>query len=458
MSAVACLILAAGKGTRMKSDRPKVMHEIAGRSMLGHVVAAAQALAPERIAVVVGPGMEAVAKSVAPIQTVVQPEQKGTGDAVRAALPAIAGFEGDVIVLFGDTPLLTTATLERLVAARRAAEDPAVVVLGMRPADPLQYGRLVQTADGGLDRIVEFSEASAEERRIGLCNAGIMTFDGRRLPELVAALQANNAKGEFFLTDTVEAARARGWACRVVEGDPDEVLGINSRVELADAEAILQDRLRRQAMLGGATLVDPKTVWLSADTRLGRDVVIGPSTFFGPGVTVEDGVEILGFSHIEGATIRSGARIGPFARLRPVTVVGEGAHVGNFVELKAADLGAGAKANHLTYLGDVSVGEKTNIGAGTIVSNYDGYNKFRTSIGAEVFVGSDSVLVAPLTVGDRSNIAAGSVITRDVAPDALAIGRARQEDKPGWAPGYREKKKAEKAERERKAGRDREKK
>jgi bifunctional UDP-N-acetylglucosamine pyrophosphorylase/glucosamine-1-phosphate N-acetyltransferase len=454
VSAVACLILAAGKGTRMKSDRPKVMHEIAGRSMLGHVVAAAQALSPERIVVVVGPGMDAVAKSVAPVPTVIQPDQKGTGDAVRAALPAIAdskggGFEGDVIVLFGDTPLLSPATLERLIEARRAAADPAVVVLGMRPADPAQYGRLVLSGQGGLDRIVEFSEADEVERGIGLCNAGIMTFDGRRLPELVAALQANNAKGEFFLTDTVAAARARGWACSVVEGDPDEVLGINSRVELADAEAILQDRLRRRAMIEGATLVDPRTVWFSADTRIGRDVVIGPSTFFGPGVTVADNVEILGFSHIEGATIASGARIGPFARLRPTTNVGEGAHVGNFVELKAADLAAGAKANHLTYLGDVSVGAKTNIGAGTIVSNYDGYNKFRTSIGADVFIGSDVVLVAPLTVGDGANVAAGSVITRDVAPDSLAIGRARQEDKPGWAPAYREKKRAEKAKRER---------
>ncbi|MGK9171483.1 bifunctional UDP-N-acetylglucosamine diphosphorylase/glucosamine-1-phosphate N-acetyltransferase GlmU [Inquilinus limosus] len=452
MSAVACLILAAGKGTRMKSDRPKVMHEIAGRSMLGHVVVAAQALTPERIVVVVGPGMEAVAKSVAPVPTVVQPAQLGTGDAVRAALPAIEGFQGDVIVLFGDTPLLSPATLERLIEARRAAEDPAVVVLGMRPADPAQYGRLVLTGDGGLDRIVEFSEASEFERQIGLCNAGIMTFDGRRLPELIADLKSDNAKGEFFLTDTVAAARARGWACSVVEGDPAEVMGINSRVELAEAEAILQDRLRRRAMIEGATLIDPKTVWFSVDTKVGRDVVIGPSTFFGPGVTIEDRVEILGFCHIEGATIRSGARIGPFARMRPTTVVGEGAHIGNFVELKAADLAAGAKANHLSYLGDVSVGEKTNIGAGTIVSNYDGYNKFKTSIGADVFVGSDTVLVAPVTVGDRSNIAAGSVITRDVAPDALAIGRARQEEKPGWAPRYREKKKAEKARREQEKG------
>lgn len=449
MSAIACLILAAGKGTRMKSDRPKVMHEIAGRSMLGHVAAAAQALSPDRIAVVVGPGMEAVAQSIAPIPTVIQPDQKGTGDAVRAALPVVDGFQGDVIVLFGDTPLLSTATLERLVAARRAAGDPAVVVLGMRPADPIQYGRLVLADDGGLDRIVEFSEADEAERRIGLCNAGIMTFDGRRLPELIAALRDDNAKGEFFLTDTVAAARAKGWNCSVVEGDPDEVLGINSRVELAQAEAILQDRLRRRAMLNGATLIDPATVWFSVDTQLGRDVVIGPSTFFGPGVTIADNVEILGFSHIEGATIASGARIGPFARLRPVTTVGEGVHIGNFVELKAADMAPGAKANHLTYLGDVSVGAKTNIGAGTIVSNYDGYNKFRTSIGAEVFIGSDTVLVAPVTVGDRSNVAAGSVITRDVAADALAIGRARQEDKPGWAPGYREKKRAEKLKRER---------
>ena len=452
MSAVACLILAAGKGTRMKSDRPKVMHEIAGRSMLGHVVAAAEALSPDRVVVVVGPGMEAVARAVAPVPTAVQPDQKGTGDAVRAALPQLEGFVGDVIVLFGDTPLLSTATLERLVEARQAASDPAVVVMGMRPEDPAQYGRLVLAGDGTLDRIVEFSEASEFERQIGLCNAGIMTFDGRRLPELIGALKDDNAKSEFYLTDAVAAARARGWACSVVEGDPAEVLGVNSRIELAEAEAILQDRLRRDAMLGGATLVDPKTVYFSVDTRIGRDVVIGPSTVFGPGVTVGDNVEILGFCHIEGATIGNGARIGPFARMRPTTTVGEGAHIGNFVELKAADLAAGAKANHLSYLGDVSVGPKTNVGAGTIVSNYDGYNKFRTTIGAEVFIGSDAVLVAPVTVGDRSNIAAGSVITRDVAADALAIGRARQEDKPGWAPGYRDRKRAEKARREQEKG------
>lgn len=452
MSAVACLILAAGKGTRMKSDRPKVMHEIAGRSMLGHVVAAAEALSPDRVVVVVGPGMEAVARAVAPIPTAVQPDQKGTGDAVRAALPQLEGFAGDVIVLFGDTPLLSTATLERLVEARRAAADPAVVVLGMRPDDPAQYGRLVLAGDRTLDRIVEFSEAGEFERQIGLCNAGIMTFDGRRLPELIGALKDDNAKGEFYLTDAVAAARARGWACSVVEGDPAEVLGVNSRIELAEAEAILQDRLRRDAMLGGATLVDPKTVYFSVDTRIGRDVVIGPSTVFGPGVTIGDNVEILGFCHIEGATIGNGARIGPFARMRPTTTVGEGAHIGNFVELKAADLAAGAKANHLSYLGDVSVGPKTNVGAGTIVSNYDGYNKFRTTIGAEVFIGSDTVLVAPVTVGDRSNIAAGSVITRDVPADALAIGRARQEDKPGWAPGYRDRKRAEKARREQEKG------
>ena len=356
----------------------------------------------------------------------IQPEQKGTGDAVRAALPAVEGFDGDVLVLFGDTPLLTTATLERLVAARRAAEDPAVVVLGMRPADPLQYGRLVLTGDGGLDRIVEFSEASEFERQIGLCNAGIMAFDGRRLPELIAALKASNAKGEFYLTDTVEAARARGWACSVVEGDPAEVLGINSRVELAEAEAILQDRLRRQAMLGGATLVDPKTVWLSADTRLGRDVMIGPSTCFGPGVTVEDGVEILGFSHIEGATIRTGARIGPFARLRPGTVVGEGAHVGNFVEIKAADL-ARRRQGQPPDLSRRRRGRRRRPISAPAPSPATTTASTSTAppSAPSVFVGSDTALVAPVTVGDGAIIAAGSVITRDVA-----AGRAGDRPRP----------------------------
>ncbi|HET8727854.1 MAG TPA: bifunctional UDP-N-acetylglucosamine diphosphorylase/glucosamine-1-phosphate N-acetyltransferase GlmU [Alphaproteobacteria bacterium] len=442
---LACLVLAAGKGTRMKSKLPKVLHPVAGRPMVRHVLDAVAPLDPDRIAVVVGPGMEAVAAAVAPHPTVVQERQLGTGDAVRAARPILDGFDGDVLVVYGDTPLVTTETLAALVAARRAAADPALVVLGMRPDDPAEYGRLVLDGTGGLERIVEFSEADPTERAISLCNGGLMAFDGRRLFGLVDALANDNSKGEYYLTDAVEAARARGHACAVVEGHPEEVLGVNSRAELAQAEAVLQGRLRHRAMAGGATLVDPATVWLSADTRLGRDVTVGPSTVFGPGVTVEDGVEIKGFCHIEGTVIRSGAVVGPFARLRPGAEVGQGAHVGNFVELKNATLGAGAKANHLTYLGDAQVGPRANIGAGTITCNYDGFFKHRTVIGEEAFIGSNTALVAPVTVGDRANVGAGSVISRDVAPDALALERAEQVEKPGRAQSYRARKAAEKA-------------
>lgn len=442
---LACIILAAGKGTRMKSALPKVLHPLGGLPMVSHVVAAAESLSPERVVVVVGPGMDNVAACVAPHPTMVQERQLGTGDAVMAAMGQLSGFAGDVLVLYGDSPLITPVTLSAMVAARRGAGDPAVVVLGMRPADPGAYGRLILGADGGLEKIVEYLDATPAERAVTLCNAGFMAFDGARMGDLLAGIGNANAKGEYYLTDAVAVARARGHACAVVEGPTDDTAGVNSRAELAGIEKIFQARLRRAAMDNGATLLDPDTVYLAADTALGRDVTVGQNVVFGPGVTVEDGVEIKPFSHLEGVVVRRGAVIGPYARLRPGTDVGEGAHVGNFVELKNTNLGPGAKANHLTYLGDSDVGGATNVGAGTITCNYDGFLKHRTRIGANVFVGTHTTLVAPVSLGDGAFTAAGTVVTRDVPPDALAISRAPQEEKAGWAARYRAAKAALKA-------------
>ncbi|OYQ33642.1 UDP-N-acetylglucosamine diphosphorylase/glucosamine-1-phosphate N-acetyltransferase [Niveispirillum lacus] len=442
---LACIILAAGKGTRMKSDLPKVLHPLGGMPMVNHVIRAAESLSPEKIVVVVGPGMDNVAAAVAPHPTVVQEQQRGTGDAVKAALGALAGFSGDVLVLYGDSPLITPATLSAMVAARAGGQNPAVVVLGMRPADPGAYGRLILGADGGLEKIVEFLDASTEERAVTLCNAGFMAFDGARMGTLLSGIGNHNAKGEYYLTDAVAVARMAGWSCAVVEGPTDDTAGVNSRAELAGIERIFQGRLRQAAMANGATLLDPDTVYFAADTVLGRDVTVGQNVVFGPGVTVEDGVEIKPFSHLEGVVVRRGAIIGPFARLRPGSDIGEGAHIGNFVELKNTKFGAGAKANHLTYLGDADVGGGSNIGAGTITCNYDGVLKHRTRIGQNVFIGTHSTLVAPVCVGDGAYTAAGTVVTRDVSAEALAISRAPQEEKAGWATRYRAAKLALKA-------------
>jgi bifunctional UDP-N-acetylglucosamine pyrophosphorylase/glucosamine-1-phosphate N-acetyltransferase len=436
-SGFACLILAAGRGTRMRSRLPKVLHRVAGLPMVTHVVAAAEAAGAARIGVVVGPEMADVAAAVAPHGTAMQAAQRGTGDAVRAGLPLLAGFDGPVLVLFGDTPLVRPGTLGRLVETLESPEAPTVAVLGMRPDEPDAYGRLIVDESGALQAIVEAAEATPDQRAIGLCNGGLMAFDGARLAVLLAALTDTNAKGEFYLTDTVAIAHAHGWACAVAEADTDEILGVNTRVDLAAAEAAMQRRLRFAAMRGGATLVDPDTVWLAADTRLGQDVTIGPSVVFGPGVTVADGVAIGAFCHLEGVAIERGARIGPFARLRPGAVVGEDCHVGNFVEIKNARLGAGAKVNHLSYVGDAAVGARSNIGAGTITCNYDGHAKHHTEIGADVFVGSNTALVAPVTVGDEALIAAGSVITADVPAGAMAVARGRQATKPGRARSWR---------------------
>jgi len=433
MSPLAVIVLAAGDGTRMKSARPKVLHEIAHRPMLSHVLDAVAPLQPQRTLVVIGKDMAAVAAAAAPAEAVVQSPPLGTGHAVKAALAALGEFAGDVLVLVGDAALITTETLALLIAERRRAPAAAVAVLGMRPADPGSYGRLVVATDGSLEAIVEARDATPEQRAIALCNSGVIALDGRHAPELVGAIDNKNAKREYYLTDVVAIARSRGLHCRTIEASAEEMLGVNSRAELAVAEATLQQRLRARHMAAGVTLIDPTTVYFSADTVIGRDTVIEPSVVFGPGVRVGEGVEIRGMSHIAGAVIGDGAIVGPFARLRPGTELAARVHVGNFVELKAARLGEGSKANHLTYIGDAVVGREVNIGAGTITCNYDGFLKHETRIEDGAFIGSDTALVAPVTVGANAIVGAGSVITRDVPADALALGRGEQVEKPGAA-------------------------
>ena len=439
----AALILAAGEGTRLKSAAPKVLHELAGWPLIRHVTEALRPLGPAETVVIIGPGMEAVGRAVMPAKTAIQSPPRGTGDAVRAAQttlgPRLAkGDIADVLILYGDTPLLRPETLEALLKERRRAPGAAIAAAGFRPADPSPYGRFVLDPDGTLARIVETRDASPEERKIGLCNGGIMAVDARCLFDLVDKIGNDNAKREFYLTDIVALARAQGLACRVAELPAEELVGINTRAELAEAEAIMQRRLRHRAMENGATLVAPETVFLSADTQLGRDVIVEPNVVFGPGVSVADNVRIRSFSHLDGATIATGAIVGPFARLRPGAVLEADVHVGNFVEVKASRLGKGVKANHLSYFGDSEVGAGTNIGAGTITCNYDGFNKHRTVIGKEAFIGSNTAFVAPVTVGDGAYVATGSVVTHDVPKDALSIARARQVDKPGRAKELRE--------------------
>ena len=426
------VILAAGLGTRMKSAMPKAAHKLAGRPMLRHLLATAEAVFG-RIAVVVGPDMEVLAELAAPHDIFIQRDRLGTGHAALQAAPAFG--DGEVAVLFADNPLVTAETLRHLLD-RRAEESAGLALMAMRPADPARYGRLV-VADGAVTRIVEWADATSSERAIKLCNAGAMCGPAARMLPWLRAVQADNAKGEYYLTDLVSLAAAEGLRVVAVEAPEAELRGINSRAELAAAEAAVQQRLRLRAMDGGATLTAPETVFFAWDTVLGPDTLVAPHVVFGPGVVVEENAEIRAFSHLEGCQVGSGAIVGPFARLRPGTVLGQGAHVGNFVELKAVHLGEGAKANHLTYLGDAAIGAGTNIGAGTITCNYDGFEKHRTEIGARVFVGSDSVLVAPVKLGDGAFVAAGSVITRDVAPDAMAFGRARQVDAAGGGAAFR---------------------
>lgn len=437
------IILAAGEGTRMRSATPKVMHAVGGRPMLGHVLDAARSAGATRMAVVVGPGAEATRRFVDgtgyPAAIHEQTERLGTAHAVLAARKEFAG-QDDILVLYGDTPRITPKTLKRMRRALAGKAD--VVVLGFRPADPARYGRLI--VDGKrLTAIREFNDATTEERAIGLCNAGVMGFSGKAA-SLLRKIGDANAKGEYYLTDLVELANAAGKAVVALEADADEVLGVDNRAQLAVAERLFQDGARQAALEGGATLIDPQSVYFSHDTKIGRDVIVEPQVFFGPGVTIADGATIRAFSHLEGASIASGAIVGPYARLRPGAEIGPKARVGNFVEVKNAVVDAGAKLNHLSYIGDAHVGAAANIGAGTITCNYDGFAKHHTEIGAGAFVGSNSALVAPVTIGEGAYVGSGSVITRDVAEGALAVARGRQFDRPGWAAEFRKRKAAEK--------------
>lgn len=432
----------------MKSATPKVLHTVAGRPLLGHMVMTLKALQPSRLVVVVGRAQEQVAAYASGLDAAiaVQDPPKGTGHAAACARTALEGFAGDVLVLYGDNPLLTPATLEKLRAAK--TKETALVLMGFRPHDPGPYGRLILNEEGGLEAIIEARDASDAQRRIGFCNAGGFLLDAGLLFDLLGGLSSDNAQGEYYLTDIVKGARARGLSCAAIEAPADDVMGVNNRAELADVERIYQARRRREAMLAGVTLADPDTVYFSADTILGEDVTVGQNVVFGPAVRVANTVTIKPFCHLEGVVVEEGAIIGPFARLRPGSVIGANAHIGNFVETKNARIGEGAKANHLTYLGDATVGAGANIGAGTITCNYDGFEKFKTEIGAGAFIGSNSALVAPVAIGDGAYVGAGSVITKDVSADSLAVERATQKEVDQWAARFRTRKRQEKAARQ----------
>jgi len=435
------IVLAAGEGTRMRSSLPKVLHPVAGQSLLSHVLEAAPAGECGSLAVVVGPDHEAVAaeaRRVRPGAAIfIQRERLGTAHAVLAARQAIAGGVDDLLVAFGDTPLISAATFARLRTA--LAEGAALAVLGFRAVDPTGYGRLV-VKDGRLVAIREQADATADEKAINLCNAGVMAFDGAKALKIIEGIGNANSKSEYYLTDAVAIVRDMGLEAVVIETDEDEVRGINTKAQLAEAEQVMQTRLRQAALHAGVTMIAPETVFLSADTTFGRDVTIEPFVVIGSGVSIADGAVIHAFSHLTQATIGKGASVGPYARLRPGTILGEGARIGNFVETKAAAIDAGAKVNHLTYIGDAHIGAGANIGAGTITCNYDGFDKHKTEIGAGAFIGSNSSLVAPVKIGEGAYIGSGSVITKDVAADALALERNEQATRLGWAKQFREKK------------------
>lgn len=439
-SALACIVLAAGRGTRMRSDLPKVLHPVAGMPMLGHVLKTAVALTPDRIVVVVGPEMESVGKYAAPHDIAVQKLQRGTADAVLAAQDKLRGFAGDVLVLYGDTPLVTETALRQMLAEREK-QDAAIVVAAFTAAEPGAYGRVVTDVSGQVTAIVEALDATPEQRAITLCNSGIMLLRAPLLWDLLAKVGNANAKKEYYLTDCVGLARAAGHVVTVAEIDAAEVPGVNDRIELAAVERQMQRRLREKAMRDGATLEDPDTVYFSHDTALGRDVTVGQNVVFGLGVVVEDRARIRAFSHLEGAYVGAGAIVGPYARLRPGSKLGSGAHIGNFVELKNAKVGSGTKINHLTYVGDAEVGSGANLGAGTITCNYDGYRKHQTKIGDNAFIGSNTALVAPVEIGNGAFVGAGSVITNNVPADTLAVARGRQVNLENWAQRYRDGKK-----------------
>lgn len=444
----AAIILAAGQGTRMKSKTVKLLHSVGGRSMLAWAVDLAQSCGATDIVTIWGahsPAVQQTAQSLG-TKTALQDPPLGTGHAVLAAREALSGVAGDAIVLYADTPLITAETVERVFAA--LAAGASVAVLGFEPEDPAAYGRLILDEAGNLDRIVEFKDAGEAEQQVRLVNSGVLAAPAPLLLELLGEVGNDNANGEYYLTDVVGLARGRGLRTVVVKADADEVLGVNSRIDLAAAEAAFQARMRRQAMLDGVTLIAPETVFFSYDTRIARDVTIEPNVVFGPGVTIEEDAVIHAFSHLEGAHVRAGATVGPFARLRPGTDLGEGAKVGNFVEVKKSQLGEGAKVSHLTYIGDASIGAHANIGAGTITCNYDGYDKHLTVVGEGAFIGSNTCLVAPVRIGAGAFTGSGTVVTEDVPEDALALARNPQTIKPGWAARFRTAKQARKAKKE----------
>lgn len=432
---VATIILAAGMGSRMKSDMPKVLHQIAGAPMLVHAMRAAAGIEAQKTVIVTGHGADLVTSVATDYDetalTAHQDAQNGTGHAVQQAAPTLQDFEGDVIVLYGDTPFVQPETLQAMLDKK--AEDHGVVVLGFHAADPAKYGRLITTDDGLLEAIVEYKDANVAQRDIVFCNSGVICADAKLLFSLLNDVTNDNASGEYYLTDVVGLARARGFTCAAIACDEAETMGINSRVDLADAEVAFQTMARRDAMENGATLIAAETVWFAYDTVIGRDVIIEPNVVFGPGVTIENNATIRAFSHLEGCHVSKDAIVGPYARLRPGAELANGAKVGNFVEIKAAQIGEGAKVNHLSYIGDADIGAEANIGAGTITCNYDGVFKHKTDIGERAFIGSNTMLIAPVRVGDDAMTASGSVITKDVPDAALGLGRARQETKPGLA-------------------------
>nr|NUR38219.1 bifunctional UDP-N-acetylglucosamine diphosphorylase/glucosamine-1-phosphate N-acetyltransferase GlmU [Sphingomonas sp.] len=436
----AVIILAAGQGTRMRSDTHKVLHPIASRPLLLHLLDRVDALGAEKRIVVVGKGRDQVEQVLEGRDVLIahQAQQLGTGHAVQQAKQALAGYEGPVLILYGDTPFVETATLGRMLDRLDGDDGPGVVVLASSPADPLKYGRIILGEGDRIAKMVEYKDATEEERAVRLCNSGMMAVRAKDLFRWLDQVGNDNAAGEFYLPDIVNIAAREGREAVVIEGDPYEAAGVNSRAELAHLELEWQRRRREQALDEGATLIDPESVWFAFDTRLGRDVTVEPHVVFGPGVEVADGATIHAFSHIEGATIGAKSSIGPFARIRPGTRLADKTKVGNFVELKKADIGAGAKVNHLSYVGDAIVGPKANIGAGTITCNYDGFGKYRTSIGTGAFIGSNTALVAPVSVGDGAIVGAGSVITRDVEADSLALERNEQKSIAGWARRFRE--------------------
>jgi bifunctional UDP-N-acetylglucosamine pyrophosphorylase/glucosamine-1-phosphate N-acetyltransferase len=435
------IVLAAGEGTRMLSPQPKVLHAIGGQSLLAHVLVALRAAGQTRTAVVVGPDHAAVAAEARQVlpdaEFFVQTERRGTAHAVLAAKPALMRGADDILVIFGDTPLIRPQTLGKLRAA--LADGAAVAVLGFRPEDPTGYGRLVTTG-GDLAAVREETDASASERTITLCNGGLMALAGKPALAILGGIGNDNRKHEFYLSDAVAVARGMGYKATAIEVTEDEVRGINSKAQLAQAEAVLQQRMRQAALAAGVTMTAPETVFFSADTKLGKDVVVEPYVVFGRDVVIEAGATIRSFSHLAGAHVGKDAIVGPFARLRPGTKLAEGVHIGNFVEVKEALIEAGAKANHLTYIGDARIGEGANIGAGAITCNYDGTGKHRTEIGKGAFIGSNSALVAPVVIGEGAYVASGSVITRNVPANALALGRGRQVIKAGWAKRARSRK------------------